>query len=203
MTLLTQRYKGNDTQEDKSQNHCTYIVQNVHCTCTLLFVHVMITIRVLKANSYFDAWRLTHDRWLTHDGSVDARLVLFRVCLRQNAGSTEEGKWQLSKYCTVHYRTHWYSVELAQKSRALLYSDLVRQTNRHASTEPSWVNRQSMIQTLQFHYSYFLGRHASTVMRQSMNWPLNCITVNVRTFSGNTTKFINSSDLICLMHSKS
>ena len=59
----------------------------------------------------------------------------------------------MSKYSTVHYRTHWYSVGLAQKSRALLYSDLVRQRNRHASSEPSCVNR-----------------HASTVTRQSMNW---------------------------------
>ena len=45
-------------------------------------------------------------------------------------------------------------VELAQKSRALLYSDLVRQTNRHASTVRVW-------NKLQFHYLYFLGRHAS------------------------------------------
>ena len=79
--------------------------------------------------------------------------------------------YELSKYCTVHSTIgtfgtrnnvrgnlrHWYThtVGLAQKSRALLYSDLVRQ--------PSTVTRQSMIETLQFHYSYFLGRHASAV----------------------------------------
>ena len=54
LTLLTQRCKGNDTQADKSQNHCTYIVQNVHCTCTLLFVHVMILTCFIKLFAYLE-----------------------------------------------------------------------------------------------------------------------------------------------------
>ena len=54
LTLLTQRCKGNDTQPDKSQNHCTYSVQNVHCKCTstLLFVHVMILTFFIKLFAY-------------------------------------------------------------------------------------------------------------------------------------------------------
>ena len=54
LTHLTQKCKDNETQAVKSQNHCIYIVQNVHCICTLLFVHVIIltfvyqTIRVLR-----------------------------------------------------------------------------------------------------------------------------------------------------------
>ena len=39
VTLLTQRCKGNDTQADKSQNHCTYIVQNVLRTLYMYTVH--------------------------------------------------------------------------------------------------------------------------------------------------------------------
>ena len=59
VTLLTQRYKENDTQADKSQNYCTYIVQNVHftctSTCTLLFVHVMIlTFIFIKLFAYLE-----------------------------------------------------------------------------------------------------------------------------------------------------
>ena len=54
LTLLTQRCKGNDTQADKSQNHCTYIVQNVHCICTLLFVPVMILTFVIKIFAYLE-----------------------------------------------------------------------------------------------------------------------------------------------------
>ena len=48
-------------------------------------------------------------------------------------------------------------LELAQKSRALLYSNLVRQTNHHAYNKPSCVERTVMRQA---------NRHASTVMRQ-------------------------------------
>ena len=45
-------------------------------------------------------------------------------------------------YCTMYIivRTGIRSNSL-KKSRALLYSDLVRQTNRHASSEPSCVKR--------------------------------------------------------------
>ena len=55
-------------------------------------------------------------------------------------------------------------VELTQKSRALLYSDLVRQTNRHASNKPSCVKRTVMRQA---------NRHASTVMRQPSEYEIN------------------------------
>ena len=53
--------------------------------------------------------------------------------------------------------------DFAQKSTALLYSDLVRQAvmrqaSRHASGEPSCVNRQSVFQTLQSNYSDFSDR---------------------------------------------
>ena len=83
---------------------------------------------------------------LTHDSSVDARLVLFRLsefaCVKMRVVLRRKVSIEHLLYsCTVHYRTHWYSVELAQKSRALLYSDLVRQTNRHASSESSCVKR--------------------------------------------------------------
>ena len=54
LALLTQRCKGNDTQAGKSQNHCTYIVQNVHCTCTLLFVHLMILTFFIKLFAYLE-----------------------------------------------------------------------------------------------------------------------------------------------------
>ena len=129
------------------------------------------------------AWRpihtLTHDGWLTHDGSLDARLVLFRVCVRQNAGSTERGMWQLSKYCTVQVyiivRTG-PKVELAQKSRALLYSDLVRQTNRHASSEPSCVKRTVMRQPSEYEInstvSLFLLFGPSCVNRHASKYEL-------------------------------
>ena len=51
-----------------------------------------------------------------------------------------------------------------KKSRALLYSDLVRQTNSHASSEPSCVKRAVMRQA---------NRHASTVMRQPSEYDIN------------------------------
>ena len=153
----------------------------------LLIAKHSYSFAALKRNLLRPIHTLTHDGWrmtagwrmtvrLTHDGSVDARLVLFRVCVRQNEGSTEEGKWQLSKYCTVHFRTHWYSVELAQKSRALLYSGLVRQTNRHASSELSCVKRTVMRQPSEYKInstvSLFLLFGQSCVNRHASKYEL-------------------------------
>ena len=105
---------------------------------------------------------LTHDGWrmtagwrmtvrLTLDGSLDgwgfawrkARFIQF-ACLKMRVVLRRECDNWANTVLYVIVRTG-PKVALAQKCRTLLYSDLVRQTNRHASSEPSCVNQPSCV----------------------------------------------------------
>ena len=121
----------------------------------------------------FILWRMTVDAWRL----VDAWRFAWRMTVRLTQGSF------YSEFACVKMRVvlrrdndNWANtvlyiivrtgpkVELAHKSRALLYSDLLRQTNRHASNKPSCVKRIVMRQA---------NRHASTVMRQPSEYEIN------------------------------
>ena len=93
-------------------------------------------------------------------------------------------------YCTVYIIVRTGpKVELAHKSRALLYSDLVRQTNRHASNKPSCVKRTVMRQPSEYEInstvSLFLLFGPSCVNRHASKYELafNSLCANTRTFT--------------------
>ena len=121
-----------------------------------------------KADSYFDAWRLTHDGpksrnnetvefisysdgWrmtvrLTHDGSFDAP-----IRIEQCSTFLSEFDLRTSAYDNVQYSICSIVTFPPQyyphfDARKLWIKRALRQTNRHASSEPSCVKRTVMRQ---------------------------------------------------------